>query len=296
MLDSRLKTFIALCKVLNYTKTAEILHITQPAVSQHIKYLEQEYNQKLFTYSGKSLSLTNAGEILYEFAIGMEASAEKTRLMMSLPIDSYPPINFGSTRTIGEYTMPKIIAKLLNDYPNIEVEMSVDNTQTLLNKLDNGEIDFALLEGQFDKSRYNSMLLSQESFIGVCSANHYFAQTEVTFNDVFNERIIVREKGSGTREIFEQILYEHNVCINSFNRILEIGNINAIKELVSLNQGVTFLYKEAVQRELFEGSLCKIQINDFDVVREFNFVFLKNSLHVKEYTDWYNYFKKNRKL
>lgn len=290
MIDFRLKTFLTLCKVLNYTKTAEILHITQPAVSQHIKYLEDSYNVKLFNYIGKNLELTEAGEILYNYTLAMKTSSDRIKLILSSPQHGNYPITFGSTLTIGEYTMSNLLSKLLLDFPNINVTMKVGNTKVLLDKLRDGKIDFAILEGHFDKSEYNSIFFSQESFIGVCSPEHYFANQNISFQDIFNEPLILREKGSGTRDIFEQILYEHNITMKSFKHITQIGNINVIKELVKKNLGITFLYKEAVKAELANGSLVKINLKDFDVEREFNFVFLKDSLHYTEYLHWCNYF------
>ena len=290
MIDFRLNTFLTLCKILNYTKTAEILHITQPAVSQHIKYLEDSYGTKLFNYIGKNLELTESGKILYDFTLAMQASSDRIKLMLSQPRTNNCPITFGSTLTIGEYTMSNLLAKLILDFPNINITMEVDNTKVLLEKLRDGNIDFAILEGHFDKTQYNSMFFSLESFIGVCSPSHPFANKNISFQDIFEERLILREKGSGTRDIFERILYEHNITMKSFKRITQIGNMSVIKELVSKNLGITFLYKEAVKRELAEGRLMKINLKDFDVEREFNFVFLKDSLHHKEYLDWFNYF------
>lgn len=289
MLDFRMKTFITLCNILNYTKTAEVLNITQPAVSQHIKYLELEYGVKLFQYIGRELILTNEGKLLYDFALGIENSMERLRDRLSMTDETYPPLNFGTTRTIGEFTMPKVLHNLLSDFPLIKINMIVDNTKVLLNKLKNGEIDFALLEGQFNKDEFETKTISKESYIGVCSPVHPFAKDKVNFNDILKERIIIREKGSGTREILEQILLEHNITMNVFEKVIEIGNISAIKELVKDNFGITFLYKEAVKKELSEKNLCKIKIGDFDVLREFNFVFLKNNLHKEEFIKWYNY-------
>lgn len=289
MIDFRLKTFLTLCKVLNYTKTAEILHITQPAVSQHIKYLEESYGVKLFTYLGKNLELTKSGEMLYKFSMAMQASSDKIRQMILLPESSNSPLIFGTTLTIGEYTMSKLLTRIITDFPSLNIAMEVGNTQLLLEKLSDGKIDFAILEGHFDKAEYHSIFYSLESFIGVCSPNHPFANKDISFQDIFNERLILREEGSGTRDIFEQILYEHNITMKSFKKITQIGNMNVIKELVLKNLGITFLYKEAVQRELSEGSLVKIGLKDFDVDREFNFVFLKDSLHYKEYSDWFDY-------
>lgn len=289
MIDYRLKTFLTLCKVRNYTKTAEILHITQPAVSQHIKFLEESYGVKLFDYVGKSLKLTTSGKILYDFTLAMDTSSKRVEYMISKPELEQFPIVFGSTLTIGEYTMSKLLAKLISDFPTLNITMEVGNTKVLLEKLRDGKIDFAMLEGHFDKTDYYSLFFSSERFIGVCSPNHPFADKNIFFEDIFNERLILRERGSGTREILQQILYEHNITMKNFKRITEVGNMSVIKELVKQNLGITFLYREAVKRELWDGSLKKINLKDFDVEREFNFVFLKDSLHYNEYIQWYEY-------
>lgn len=290
MIDFRLKTFLTLCKVLNYTKTAEILHITQPAVSQHIKYLEEDYNVKLFNYSGKTLSLTESGKILYDFLLAMDASSKRIKEKLSNPTNKNHPIIFGTTLTIGEYTMSYLLPKLLLDYPELNITMEVGNTENLLKKLANGEIDFTILEGHFDKSKYEAHFFSMEPFIGVCSPLHKFANKSIHFEDIFQERLILREKGSGTRNIFEQILYEHNFTMNSCKKVIEIGNMGVIKNLVSKNLGITFLYREAVKKEIKEGDLVEINLSDFKVNREFNFVFLKNNLHHEEYKRWFKYF------
>ena len=135
MIDFRLKTFLTLCKILNYTKTAEILHITQPAVSQHIKYLESEYNVKLFSYKNKILSLTDPGKILYDFLLAMDASSKRIKEILSEVDNKNHPIIFGTTLTIGEYTMNNLLPKLLIDYPELNITMDVGNTQNLLKKL-----------------------------------------------------------------------------------------------------------------------------------------------------------------
>lgn len=294
MLDFRFNTFLKLCKIRNYTKTAEVLHITQPAVSQHIKYLEELYGVALFNYRGKTLSLTKAGKTLYDFVLAIQSSSDRVKLMISRPEDLNHTITFGTTLTIGEYIMPNLLIDLVWDFPSINITLFVGNTKSLLERLRDGKIDFAILEGHFNKSDYNSFLFSLENFIGVCSVNHPFANSKVSFRDIFNERLILREKGSGTREIFEQILYEHNTTMKSFKKIMEIGNISVIKEMVSKNLGITFLYEEAVTKELASGILKKINIKDFDVYREFNFVFLKDSLHYKEYEKWFHYLMKHR--
>lgn len=291
MLDFRLETFLTLCKTRNYTKTAGELHITQPAVSQHIKYLENYYGCKLFHYSGKILTLTTQGEKLKSFVMTMKANSGRIKELMGEEDNSYP-ITFGATLTIGEYVMGDIIKSLLKEHPDIRLTMEVDNTKELLEKLKDGQVDFVLLEGQFDKCKYSSMLFSREEFIAVCSSESPLVLREVELEELFNERLILREYGSGSRDIFEQVLYEYNLTIDSFKSVTEIANIKVIKELVRENLGITFIYREAVKDDLKKGILKEIKIKDFQVEREFNFVFLKESIHFQEYKEWFNYLLK----
>lgn len=290
ILDYRLNTFLTLCRVLNYTKTAEILHITQPAVTQHIKHLEKNYGVKLFNFSSKTLTLTREGKILYEFSLAMKTSSDKVRNMISIKEEA-TSLKFGTTLTIGEYTMSSLLKDLLHRYPLIDISMQVNNTESLLLKLQKGTIDFAVLEGHFDKSKYGFSPFKKESFIGVCSPEHRFANRTITFDEILVENLILRENGSGTRNIFEQILYEMNFTLKSLDHFIEIGNMKIIKELVRANFGISFLYKESVKKELKNGILKEINIESFNIDREFNFVFLKGSLHEKEYQKWFHFFK-----
>lgn len=291
MIDFRINTFLTLSKVLNYTKTAQLLHITQPAVSQHIKFLENKYGVKLFKYDGRNLNLTRAGETLYDFSLAMKSSSDKILKALPLLEEENYNLKFGTTLTIGEYIMSPLLKDIIKKYPNIRITMIVGNTKNLLEKLKSGEIDFAILEGHFDKSKYSSKVFSKENFIGVCAQNNILSNKKIDFDEIFNQRLIFREVGSGTREIFEKILYEQNNTMNSFKDILEIGNISVIKNLVKNNFGITFLYEKAVEIEISNGELMKLDIKDFNIKREFNFVYLKNSLHEKEYLNWFDLFK-----
>ncbi len=286
MLDFRHETFLALCRIGHYTKTAEYLHITQPAVSQHIKYLEEIYGGKLFGYRDKKLMLTERGEKLQEFALTMSADSDHMRNLLLNESLNVSLLRFGATLSIGEFVLPGIIGQLLREYPNVHISMPVENTQVLLKKLRDGEIDFALLEGYFDKSQYSCALFSIEEFIPVCGAKHFLAGKPLLLSKMLGERLILRESGSGTRDVLEQILREYNLSIGGFEKVCEIGNMSAIKELVADNLGVTFLYRAAAKQELSSGELKELMIKGFPVRREFNFVWLKNSLHHKEYLAW----------
>lgn len=293
MLDFRHETFLTLCKIRSYTKTAQFLHITQPAVTQHIQYLESFYGGKLFLYENRTLRLTQRGEKLLKVALTMRADSCRLQEQLKQTPEQALHLRFGATLSIGEFVMPKLLAHLLREYPDTQVSMSVNNTQVLLQKLRDGEIDFAFLEGYFDRAQYSAQLFSTESFIAVCGAGHPLCDRKVLLADVLTQRVILRERGSGTREIFEHILAEQNLSINSTRNLCEIGNMSAIKQLVSGNHGVTFLYQAAAKRELESGELVEIKIEK-PVTHDFSFVYLKNSLHHEEYQFWLDYFKRIR--
>lgn len=291
MLDYRHETFLALCKIKSYTKTAKALNITQPAVTQHIKALEEYYGNRLFTYADKTLTLTEHGKLLYQFASTVASDRDMLAEMLRRNVLSAPPLRFGATLSIGQYIMPDILERLLQKNPDTPVSMLVENTQHLLEKLDRGEIQFALIEGLFDKTAYHSELFSIEPFVGICAKHSPLADRSLSLQELTKESLIVREQGSGTREIFEHLLQKHNLSITSFSKITEIGNMEAIKQPVKRGLGVTFLYLAAARKELAEGDVKVLSLTDMSAQHELNFVFLRNSQHASKYLAWFHAFR-----
>ena len=283
MQDYRMATFLTVCKTLNYTRAAEQLHITQPAVSQHIQYLESHYGVQLFAHIGKTLSITDAGRLLlcasttmqHDEAILKEQMQSGKRLQM----------NFGATRTIGDFLMPEKLAPYITAHPETDVMMIVDNTETLLQKINLGELDFALIEGFFHKTEYDYWDYSREHYIAVCSKHYPMPNKLRQINDLFEERILLREKGSGTREVLHRYLEERNCHIQDFSKRIEIGSISAIKSLLCAGCGISFLYEVSVRAELDSGALRIIPLIDFDVYHDFSMVWRKNSVFQSRYTD-----------
>ncbi|MGP3779017.1 LysR substrate-binding domain-containing protein [Halanaerobium saccharolyticum] len=289
MIDFRHQTFLELCQIKNYTKTAEKLHITQPTVSQHIKHLEEYYGVKLFNYSSKKLNLTAAGKKLYHYTERMSADSREIAKTISNK-SSKQNIKFGATLSIGEFVMPDILDQAMEENPELNFDMLVENTATLLQKLKAGEINFAILEGFFDKTKYGYHLFSREKFIGICSAESKLSSEKIKLDELLDFRLILRESGSGTREILEQILYTNNLNQKSFAKTLEIGNLNAIKALVSQGKGISFMYQAAAKRDLEADKISALKIKNFNIEREFNFVYLKDSVFAEEYRKYFELF------
>ena len=282
MINFRILTFLDLCKTKNYTKTAANLHITQPAVSQHINYLESLYEVKLFSYFKGTLSLTKQGHLLEEFATTMCVDINKMNILLKSSLHKPKKIKFGATGTISEFLMPKVIEHYLASEQNEVFTMNVENTDNLLEKLKHGDIDFAIIDGFFNKTGYECNLLFREPTVVVCAKNHRFANVTVSFDDLLSERLIVREDGSEGRKNLELLLHEKNLSIDNFYRIMEIGHWNAAKELVQKGLGIAFLYKYIVKKAIENNLLSEIQIEDFNVTRELNFVCLKDSFFTDE--------------
>ena len=277
MLDFRIDTFLTVCEYMNFTKAAQILCITQPAVSQHIKYLEKTYDTKLFEYEGKKINLTKSGKIFYQTATTMKHDEVYLKEKISQEKLRIKSIKFGATLTIGEFILPPKLHKFLNKNKNMKITMIVDNTKELLNKLEHGNIDFALVEGYFIKSEYDFVVYSKQKYICVAGKNYKLKKQPHILEDLLEETLIIREIGSGTRDIFEKNLERQNLTLNDFNKVVEIGNINAIKHLVENNNGITSLYEIAVKDELERGTLKKIEIDDLQKNHDFYFIWRKNS-------------------
>lgn len=239
----------------------------------------------------RSLRLTPQGELLKEYAMTVYSDSTHLKDYISAPRPATMTFSFGATLSIGEYVMPEILARLLAQYPEMKISMSVANTERLLDRLNHGELDFILVEGVFDKSEYDATLFSRERFIPVCSPRSDYSRQDVAFRDIAGSRLILREKGSGTREILENILHEYNYSLHAFEKLIEIGNMAAIKHLVARDLGITFLFEVAAKKEIEQGALSIIRIPGFSEQREFNFVILKDSFFRARYLEIFELLK-----
>ena len=270
MIDYRIKTFLKLCETMNYRKTAEQLNMTQPAVTQHIHFLENEYKCKLFIYDRHTLQITKEGILLKNYSENLLYQEEK--LLEQMEIAKQKEYAIGATKTIGEYVITEKIAEYLKT-PTNNILIEIDNTNRLLNKLQKGELDFALIEGFFDRNEFGSEIYKSEPFVGVCSNTHHFANKTIPLESAFSETLFIREKGSGTRTILEQVLAEQNYTTSNFMRNICISNFGLMSQLIRENLGITFAYEAILKSQPY---LSPFYIDGLNIVRDFNYVYLDN--------------------
>ena len=286
MLDFRVETFLCVCRHMNYTKAAEELRITQPGVSQHIRYLEDYYGTRLFHYSGRALSLTPAGEALKSAMLSVKHDILHLKSDMANLAAQEVFLLFGATLTIGEFFLPQRMTRYMRENPSANIGLTVGNTKDLLKQLDEGKIDFALLEGYFPKHEYETRLISKENYIAVCGSGYPMGEIK-DFSDLFKNRLLIRESGSGTREVLHHYLSEHGYSVSDFKEMSEINNIHALKQLVAGGCGVSFLYEIAVREELDKGILKQVDIPGWELTHEFQFVWRKDSIYQEYYENMY---------
>jgi DNA-binding transcriptional LysR family regulator len=163
----------------------------------------------------------------------------------------------------------------------------VENTRDLLEKLQRGLLDFVLIEGVFNREAFSTQTILQDAFIPLCNSQNPLAQRTVPIQELLKERLFIREPGSGSRAILENALANYNLKVNDFYKTMELGNIEAIKDLVAQNLGITFLYKQSVLWELKERYLAQIRIPGFSIFHDYSFVTLKNCQYIELYQNFY---------
>lgn len=285
MLDFRVYTFLAVCEYMNYTKATEALHITQPAVSQHIRYLETLYGVRLFASEGKKIHLTPAGKRLLQASTTLKNDEEFLKEVLRCVPEQGPTLRFGTTRTIGESVISAPLAGYIHRHPEANIKVAIGNTDELLHKLTSGEIQFALVEGYYDQQAYDSLVYCTEPFIPVCAACHQFKKDPGQLKDLLGEHLLIREPGSGTRDILEKNLEIKNIRLGDFAHMTEVGSMHVILQLLEKDSGITFLYRTAVEQGIQDGTIRELRLKDFQMEHDFAFIWNKGSIYGDEYRE-----------
>ena len=285
MQDFRMETFLTVCKYLNYTKAAQELNLTQPAVSQHIRYLENFYQVQLFYHTGKKVELTRAGELLRNSALTFKHDEIYLTRILQDTAKNTRNFAFGATLSVAEFMLPPDLERLIGAYPQSHIRMEVANTRELLSKLDAGELDFAVVEGEFPREEYEFLLYRKEPYVPVASRKKAEYYRNQPFRELLLERLILREPGSGTREILERELRRRGMTTDDFSQITELGNIGAIQAMLRADLGISFFYQATLTDR--ETQLVPIELKDFSLEHEVMFIFRKNSSFREDYEEIY---------
>lgn len=283
MLDSRIYTFITVCKYMNFTRASRELCITQPTVTQHIQHLETQYATKLFTYSNRKLDLTNAGEELLRAALAMASDEVLLREKIYGMTGRRETLRFGATLTIGEFVFSETVSRLVKAHPELNIHMMVENTNVLLEMMDQGEIEFAAVEGFFPKVDYDYVVFDRVPFIAVGHPDFQPEGGVARMDDLLDTHLLLREEGSGSRNIFESWLMGHNYALKDFKHFTIVNNMTVMKKLLLAGVGIGFMYRSVVEDELASGQLVEIEVDGFDIEHEFTFVWRKGSIYQEEY-------------
>jgi len=278
VIDIKLETFITVADTKNFTRAASILNMTQPAISHHIKLLEEYYNVKLLEKKNKNMELTEAGRILYKYALEIDKISKLAKNHLSNESSIIKRYNVGATLTIGGYVLPPIIGNYKVSNKNIDVILHVENTGNIIQKLFSGEIILGVIEGPFDKSKVIYEKFKDDELVFVISKSHEMAKKKkITIDEILSEKLILREKGSGTRQIFEDYMVQQGFEPKNINPYMEIGDITAIMSLVESGLGATVVSKEALNSPLMCKKFKALSTKNMKMKREFNFIYLKNS-------------------
>lgn len=277
MIDPRLLSFLTVGRIKNFTRAAEILNLTQPAVTKHIKSLEEQYGVSLISRKGRRIELTEEGDILFHYAQDIETMSSVLERKLKNNCEIEKRYYIGATLTIGEYILPPILGEYKKNHPMTDIILQVYNTEEITKKLQNGEIDLGLVEGPFDRNKFVFKKIKDDELVLVASPKSRFAGLgSVKLEEVLKSRLILREEGSGTRRVLEDTLTMLGFSPGDLQAYMNIGSIGAIKSLVESNLGYTVISKTAVKKEVQNGSLVIVSIENLQITREFNFIYTKD--------------------
>jgi DNA-binding transcriptional LysR family regulator len=277
MPDDRLKTFLAVVRCGSLTRAAKELYISQPAVTLQIHKLEQEYNTSLFYRRERGVELTPSGKLLFEYAkridgIYDEAAEELSALSGSVQ----GALRVGATLTIGEYVLPPIVGHFKAEHPKVDILLEVENTSRIVDQVASGVLDCGLVEGPFENGMIRSEKLADDELMFVCSSHHKFVRmSEVDLDSILKEPFILREPGSGTRQVFEDALIKTGARPDDLKILMQLGSTQAIKALVAENIGISVLSKCTLRNEIEQGTHHCLNIPSIDLHRTFQFIFRK---------------------
>jgi DNA-binding transcriptional LysR family regulator len=274
---NQLRIFYHAAKNLNFTRAAGELFISQPAVTAQVKSFEEYCSLKLFKKKGRRIHLTDEGRALYELA----ETVFKYEKEIENAIDDMRELkrgilSLGTTKAYARYFMPTMITTFHQNYPNIKIQLNEGSSLDMIHSLLDFKIEVAVIAKAEENPRLNFFPFSREEMAVIVAPDHHLAgKKAITFANLAREPFIMREKGSGTRKLVDQ-LFSQETCTP--NTLMETSNTEFIKQLVQRGEGISFVVREAVAVELGEKKLAAVPLKGPKVYLDVSIAYLKDQV------------------
>jgi len=284
MADRRLQVFHTVARLLSFTKAAETLHMTQPAVTFQVRQLEEHFNTRLFDRTHNRISLTEAGGYVYEYADRIfELYQEMENSIREMTGEIRGALTIGASTTIAEYMLPTLLGDFKAKYPDVEIHLKVSNTEGIVSMVENNTIDLGVVEAPVTNKNLVVEVCRMDQLVAILPPKHPVSSsgvTAVSLRDLVGYPFICREEGSGTREVISEYLGKIEGCADSLNISMELGSPEAVKGAVEAGMGVSVVSRATVQKELKLGTLVAVNL-DPPLRRPFSFVHQKQKFRVR---------------
>lgn len=282
MADRRLQVFHTVARLLSFTKAAETLHMTQPAVTFQIRQLEEYFNTRLFDRTHNRISLTAAGERVFSYAERiLSLYAEMNSRVRELTGDVSGILIIGASTTIAEYVLPGLLAAFQSLHPNVNIRLSVSNSLGIVHMVENNSVDVGIVESPVSNKNLAVEVCWHDKLVLICPPHHPLAgRKHITVQDFIELPFIAREEGSGTREVIAEYLLRNDVQWHDLNHSMEFGSPESVKSAVEAGLGVSIVSQATVAKELRLGTLAALPLSP-SLERPFSFVHQKQKFRLR---------------
>jgi len=282
MSDRRLQVFHAVARLLSFTKAADVLHMTQPAVTFQIRQLEDQFDTRLFDRTHNRVSLTEAGRIAFDYAERIfEQYAEMENAIREMTDDISGSLTIGASSTISEYMLPSLLGDFNAKTPDVRLRLRVSNTEGIVSMVENNVIDLGVVEGPVNNKNLIVEVCRQDDLVVIVKPNHPLAhKTSVKLSEVLDYPFICREEGSGTREVILEYMFNLGLDKHAMSNCLELGSPEALKGAVEAGMGLSIVSSVSISKELKLGTLVPIPL-DPPLSRDFSFVRQRQKFKVR---------------
>lgn len=267
MITDTLKVFVTVAEERNFSRAAKLLHLSQPGVSLHIRNLEDELGTKLMLRSPKQVRLTEAGEILFRKAKQMLALYEEAQQEIHLLRDVVTgSLSIGASFTIGEYILPAVLAEYAHQYPEVDVQVHISNTDNIVHDIREGRFHIGLVEGSTTARDVQLTTFMEDEMVLVMSPDHPLAAYKSIDPGMLQDQMwVLRESGSGTRAYSDRLIEEGGLAVK---RSFVFSSSQGVKEAAAAGLGIAVLSRWVVRKELGSGELCEVKLKGMKLGRD----------------------------